>query len=300
MGGVKRLDDKGWEVLIRRIKDGSCTPILGPGIYSEGPSLRSGIARKWAADYGYPLNDGSDLARVARFLTVEYGDSEYAASRYVEEFKKVPLPKFGDRDEPYTILAKLPLPVYITTNYDDLMEQALVQQHRDVKTDLCRWVKSLDDESPLVDGFKPDVANPSVFHLYGHMKSQKSMVLSEDDYFQFLMNVSTEPELIPKRIEKAITGTSLMLLGYSLDDWDFRVLFHFLAARLKNNTTRTHVAVQISPLGKEAPADLKQRAQTFFDKYFESKSPDIRVTWDTTQEFMLKLRDKVEKSGDGN
>lgn len=294
---VKRLDEKSWEVLMRRIKDGTCTPFLGAGIYSEGPTLRSEIAKKWAKDYGYPLTDRSDLARVARFVSVEYSDAEYAATKYIEELSNIPSPNFGDPDEPYTILAKLPLPIYITTNYDDLMERALTKQQRDVRTDLCRWMKSLDEPSALASGVQPDVANPSVFHLYGYTQSKQSMVLTEDDYFQFLINVSNDPELIPKRIQKAITGTSLILLGYSLDDWDFRILFHFLAGFLKTSTSKTHVAVQISPLSKEEPDDLKKRAQTFFDKYFESRSPDIRVTWDTTQEFVMKLRDNWEKSG---
>ena len=294
---VKRLDDNGWEVLLQRIKDGKCTPILGTGVYSEGPSLRTEVAKKWANEHKYPLTDGSDLARVARFLSVEFADAEYAANKYIEELKRVPPPDFSDQNDPYTILAKLPLPLYITTNYDDFLERSLKKQHREVRTDLCRWMKSIDEPSPLIDGFDPVVANPSVFHLYGYTQSQQSLVLSEDDYFQFLINVSNDQDLIPKRVAKAITGTSLILLGYSLDDWDFRVLFHFLAAKLKNSTSKTHVAVQISPLSRDAPEDLKERAQTFFDKYFESRSPDIRITWDTTQAFMIKLKEKWEASG---
>lgn len=42
---VRRLDDNGWEVLLRRIKDGRCTHILGAGVYSEGPSLRTKVAK---------------------------------------------------------------------------------------------------------------------------------------------------------------------------------------------------------------------------------------------------------------
>jgi len=293
---VKRIQVTDWEVLMKRIKDGRCTPFLGAGVYSEGPSLRSSIAKKWAAEYNYPFVDGADVARVARFLNVEYGDAEYASGKYVEELAKLPTPNFDDPTEPYNILAKLPLPIYITTNYDDMMERALQKNQRDVKTDLCKWVKSLEDTSPLAEqGFQPNVANPSVFHLYGYTQTQQSMVMSEDDYFQFLINVSKDQELIPKRIQQAITGTSLLLLGYSLEDWDFRILFHFLAGYLKNSTSKTHVAVQLSP--SATTDDLKQRAQSFFDKYFESKSPDIRVSWETTQGFVTMLRDSWQKSG---
>jgi len=296
---VRRPDEKDWEVLLRRIKDGRCTPFIGAGVYSEGPSLRTHVAQKWATEEGYPFTDGTDLARVARFLSVEYGDAEIASGKYIEELNKVSPPKTDDPNDPYMVLAKLPLPVYITTNYDDFMERALLKARRDVKIDLCKWIKSLDDVSPLAErGFQPDVANPSVFHLYGYAQNQQSMALSEDDYFQFLINVSKYPELIPSRIQKAISGNSLLLLGYSLEDWDFRVLFHFLAGYLENSTTKTHVAVQLSPVSKDA--EVKNRAQAFFDKYFESKSPDIRVTWETTQEFIGKLKTKWEQSGYAN
>jgi hypothetical protein len=265
-------------------------------VYSEGPSLRTSVAKKWAAEKHYPFSDSDDVASVARYLNVEYGDAEYASGRYVDELSKIKLPNFDDPNEPYNILAKLPLPIYITTNYDDMMEQALIKNKRDVKRDLCKWVKGLEDTSPLAEqGFQPNVANPSVFHLYGYTQTQQSMVMSEDDYFQFLINVSKDPELIPKRIQQAITGTSLMLLGYSLEDWDFRILFHFLAGYLKNSTSRTHVAVQLSPTATDN--DLKQRSQAFFDKYFESKSPDIRVSWETTQNFVAMIRDSWQKSG---
>jgi len=293
---VKRIQATDWEVLMKRIKDGRCTPFLGAGVYSEGPSLRSSIAKKWATEYNYPFADGADVARVARFLNVEYGDAEYASGKYAEELTKLPTPNFDDPNEPYNILAKLPLPIYITTNYDDMMERALLKNQRDVKPDLCKWVKSLEDTSPLAEqGFQPNVGNPSVFHLYGYTQTQQSMVMSEDDYFQFLINVSKDQELIPKRIQQAITGTSLLLLGYSLEDWDFRILFHFLAGYLKNSTSKTHVAVQLSP--SAGTDDVRQRAQAFFDKYFESKSPDIRVSWDTTQGFVTMLRDSWQKSG---
>jgi SIR2-like protein len=301
MPPIKRLEEKDWEVLLRRIRDGRCTPFIGAGVYAEGPSLRTAVARKWAAQYSYPLGDGTDLARVARFVNVDFGDAETASVKYLDELRQVPVPKFEEPNEPYTVLAKLPLPIYITTNYDDFMEQALAKQHRDVKKDLCKWIKSIEELSPIAEqNFRPNAANPSVYHLYGYSPHQQSLVLSEDDYFQFLINVSKDMTLIPPVIQSAISGNSVMLLGYSIEDWDFRVLFHFLAGYLKANPGKAHVAVQISPLSKEAPADIQQRAQAFFDKYFNSRIPDIRVSWNTTQEFITELKTRWEASSYAN
>ena len=295
---IDGIEPEDWTVLLRRIKDGRCTPFLGAGVYSEGPSLRTAIARKWATKYNYPLSDGTDLARVARFMNATFRDAGFASGEYLDELRNVPPPQFDDPNDPYTVLAKLPLPLYITTNYDDFMEQALIRQYRDVKKDLCKWIRSIEEPSPMADeNFRPNAANPSVFHLYGYAPNQQSLVLSEDDYFQFLINVSKDTKLIPPVIQSAMSGNSVMLIGYSIEDWDFRVLFHFLADYLKAYPGKTHVAVQISPLSKEAPDDIRRRAQAFFDKYFESRSPDIRVTWDTTQEFVNKLKTKWEESG---
>src|SRR5215831_21358680 len=46
-------------------------------------------------------------------------------------FKKCAPPDFSARDEPHSVLSKLPLPIYMTTNYDDFMIRALKAQGRE-------------------------------------------------------------------------------------------------------------------------------------------------------------------------
>jgi hypothetical protein len=203
-------------------------------------------------------------------------------------------PDYKDADNPYKILADLPLPVFITTGYDDFMARALKEADKDVKAEVCRWNKSINDlPSVLSDGFSPTAANPVVFHFHGLTDNLDSLVLTEDDYFEFLMNVSKDRTLIPPRIEKAMTGSSLLLLGYRLSDWDFRVMFHLLASYLEIATSRTHVAVQIAPLPDQAPEDQRKRVQGYLDLYFEKyKKLDIRIYWGSCQEFLQELRDR--------
>jgi hypothetical protein len=186
------------------------------------------------------------------------------------------------------------LPVYITTGYDDFMYQALKKVHKDVKSEMCRWNKSLGDSPSIFsDGFIPTVASPVVYYFHGQTENLDSLVLTEDDYFEFLMNVSKDRTLIPSRIEKAMTGSSLLLLGYRLSDWDFRVMFHLLASYLEIATSRTHVAVQIAPVPDEAPDDQKKRVQSYLELYFEKyRKLDIRIYWGTSREFLKELRDR--------
>jgi len=80
----------------------------------------------------------------------------------------------------------------------------------------------------------PSVANPVVFPLpRSDGKTWTRWSLTEDDYFEFLMNVSKDRTLIPSRIEKAMTGSSLLLLRLPSKRLGFRVMFHLLASYLR-------------------------------------------------------------------
>lgn len=296
---LQRLTDADWKVLIARINDKKCTPILGTGMRSKVLTLRSKIAQEWTQEEGYPFDDKNNLARVARFLSLKY-DPEYTRRKLVEQMATITPPDYKDPDNPYRILAELGLPVYITTGYDDFMFQALKHAEKDVKRELCRWNRLINDgPTVFTDGFTPSAATPVVFNFHGVTEDLDSLVLTEDDYFEFLMNVSKDGKLIPPRIEKAMTGSSLLLLGYRLSDWDFRVMFHLLASYLEITTSRTHVAVQIAPIPDEAPEDQRKRVQGYMDMYFEKyKKLDIRIYWGTCREFLLKLRDR--RNGNGN
>ena len=290
---LQKLKEEDWKVLITRIKDKKCTPILGTGMRSRVVTLRSKIAQEWTEEEGYPLDDSSNLARVARFLSLKY-DAEYTRRKLVDQMATITPPLYTDPDNPYKILADLPLPVFITTSYDDFMFRALKNAEKEVKREICRWNKSISDTPSIFsDGYSPTVANPVVFHFHGVTEELDSLVLTEDDYFEFLVNVSKDPKLIPSRIEQAMTDSSLLLLGFRLSDWDFRVMFHLLASYLEITMSRTHVAVQIAPVPDEAPEDQKKRVQGYMNLYFEKyKRLNIRIYWGTSREFLLELRDR--------
>lgn len=295
---VRTMTDADWTTLIGKIKRGACTPFLGAGVYWDRYSIRSQIALKWADKYHYPLSDSSDLASVAQFLFAKF-DPDTVQNMFINELKLLDAPNFADASDPYTILASLPLPIYITTNYDDFMTTALKRKWREPKTEVCKWKKSLDDEeSYLLDGHTPNVANPSVFHLHGRVENPDSLVLSEDDYFQFLINVSRELVRIPHQIQKAMSK-SLLLVGFRLIDWDFRVLFHLLASCISLDPRIAHVAVQISPVDEEDNQDVTEKVQDYFDRYFRSRQLNICISSLKTQDFAAQLMTKW-KEGTAN
>jgi hypothetical protein len=181
-------------------------------------------------------------------------------------FTKAAPPDFNSPDEPHGVLAELPLPVYMTTNYDDFMVRALRSRKKDPTRELCQWNKYIKGLPSIFEsGFEPTVANPVVFHLHGYDKVSESLVLTEDDYLDFLVNISTDPALLPPRIQAALTGASLLFIGYSPADWDFRVLFRGLVMSKESSLRRLSITVQLPRVSAGIP-DLKwQREQEYLN-----------------------------------
>ena len=289
------LEERDWKLLLGRIKAGKCTPFLGAGACFGALPLGSQIAQKWAQEHDYPLEDCRDLARVAQFLAVQLDDSMAPKEMILEQFKNAKPPEFKppnfkDPDEPHGVLADLPLPVYMTTNYDDLMVQALKDRRKKPRRELCRWNKYVKGEPSIFEsepGFDPDPLNPVVFHLHGHDRVPESLVLTEDDYLDFLVNISRDQNLLPHRIQRALTGASLLFIGYRLADWNFRVLFRGLVSSMEESLRRISVAVQLPP--------EDQNVQRYLTEYF--KNINVRVYWGTAREFAAELRQRCQKEG---
>ena len=201
---------------------------------------------------------------------------------------------FGDngRLPLHAVLADLSLPIYITTNYDDFMYQALKSRNRNARQALCLWneyLRKLTQKEWKLN-YDPSPENPVVFHLHGHLQVTQSLVLTEDDYLDFLVTISKNEKLIPFTIQEAIAGKSVLFLGYSLADWDFRVLFRSFVDYLGRFQAK-HVSVQMMPGGQGmSPDDLKNMRE-YLQKYFGAQK--IEVFWGTCQDFAKELKRRM-------
>jgi len=301
------LTEGEWRILLSRIRSGRCTPFIGgEAAFGVLPS-RSDIARELAIKYNYPLEDSHDLARVAQFLAT--GDKEHPGDpllprmEIVERLRAVPPPDFTDSNEPHRILADLPLAVYATTNYDDLMYKALRHRQRNPRRELCRWNEAIPGEATPLE--EPTVANPVVFHIHGYVniisaqrsEMEESLVLTEDDYLDFLISTSRSPNLIPSHIQSAFAGASLLFLGYRLTDLEFRVLLRSLVGYLNKSIGRPHMSVQIIQVEETVSTEEQNArmaaARAYLSQYCEAAPLHIRVCW-TTQTFLTELRQRWE------
>lgn len=294
-GRPERLLEKDWADLLKQISKGKCTPFIGPevckGLYPSKPER----SKVWAEEEDYPLEDRSELARVAQFLAVRDNESK-PITKLVDEFEDNRAPDLTNPNEPHRVLADLPLPVYITTNYDNFIVSALRNRTmpRNPTREYCRWRKRMHGMEEVLVDIKPTPANPIVFHMYGHTEVLESLVLTENDFLKFLVNTSHEQRRIPSIIQGAITGGSLLFLGYRLDEWDFRILFHTLANYLGSSLSRAHLSVQLVPIGEAATTSQIEKATRFLNQYFEQRH--TKVYWGSCQDFVEELRERWEDS----
>lgn len=216
---------------------------------------------------------------------------------------------FKDND-PLDKLAEVPFLNYVTTGYHDFIERALVKAGKIPVTQYVRlddtqniitapildqdW--NILSEPILDDGNKilvnvPDPVGisdryPVVYHLFGLEKEPESLVLSEDDHVRLLIAVitalstvntnsesqkSAQTQRFPMGLRNAISGNNLILLGYQLQNWDFRILFRLLLEL--RSQQKTSIFLQIPP--RQNAATLLEYITQYFDKQFdvEQKSP---------------------------
>lgn len=280
--------DRDWEILTKRIKDKKCTPFLGAGACYGVLPLGADIARDWAKQYDYPLEDSSNLIAVAQYLALK-SDRMFPKEEMVKMFAKFPSPDYANASEPHAVLAGLSLPLYVTTNYDNFMIQALKKKDKDPHQELCRWNKYIKDTPSIFDTeFSPTPANPVVFHLHGYNPLAESLVITEDDYMDFLVNISVDDQLLPPVIRRAFTGSSLLFVGYRIADWNFRVLLRSLSRYMESGLQRTHFAVITPP---PALGDIRANALEYLSEYY--KNIDVRVFWGTASEFLGELQHRL-------
>jgi hypothetical protein len=311
-----------WSGLMRMIETGRCTPIIGPRARSQWLPTPGDVAGIWASTHDYPLTDKDNLARVAQFMASSMGEDFPRAEMtdlLVQTFKsRLPaelVQSIGgatltelvtavgwqqltadDPNDVHMVLASLDLPLYLTTNPDSLMCEALAAQDKRPIREVCRWNELLDAlPSPFESDpdYRPAPEAPLVYHLFGSDAEPDSLVLTEDNYLDLLVRISSDINRVPPYVWASLANSSLIFLGFSPDDWEFRVIMRGLVATREQRRRFKHVGVQLEP--DHIPKGKLGAVQTFLQQYFESA--EINVYWGSVQQFAAELREHREKAG---
>ncbi len=311
-----------WPSLVSNIRKGRCTPILGSGLLESLVGSFREIARQWAKKYRYPMegDECEELPLVAQYIAVDQGEETFVRDEFCDALRAGVLRQYpeiseevasGDiqqlistagairreqePDEPHAILASLDLPVYLTTNPDNLLADALTAAKKTPAVALCpRRDDDGNETAAEQPSFEPTKDAPLVYHLFGHLRDPESIVLTQDNYFDYLIDVTRNNDIIPTSVRAKLTNTALLFLGFQLRDWDFRVFFSSIKGREGRALLGkyAHVAVQIDP-EQDRTIDPK-RARQYLERYFSNTK--ISIYWGRAEDFLKELQRQMNKT----
>jgi SIR2-like domain len=219
------------------------------------------LAEYLAAKYEYPAKQNCmecgregfqpdlDLARVS-----QYGVMQLDEGPLKEELRRVFRPQYQPTSL-HRFLAGLPspnpdrtedqYPLFVTTNYDDLIEQALGEDNFDLvfynpaDNPPRFWHKEPGKAAARIDGdanqypFHFFEKRPVVLKIHGTIdrasQDLDGFVITEDDYIQYLAEEPLENFLPSALLGKMRQMHHLLFLGYGLRDWNLRVFLRRLA-----------------------------------------------------------------------
>jgi hypothetical protein len=294
------VDELDWNRLIDQLSKGNCTPFLGAGACATLPTGPA-MSKMWADRYGYPFPDDTDLPRVMQFAAIKSGDTVYIKEKVCEEIAEALEPDFSDPFEPHALLAEFPVPVLLTTNYDDFLARALRRNGKEPVVASCQWYTSGDHDSlrteiPALPD--PTEQNPLIYHLHGTAATPKSLVLIENDYLEFLVQMASSrdggtPAIVPNIIHSTLADNPLLFVGYSMQDWTFRVLFHGLLRSVPGIHRRRNVSVQLLPEVMQSRQEAEASAREFLTNYFGDWR--VQIYWGTAADFCEELRSRMNR-----
>jgi hypothetical protein len=215
-----------------------------------------------------------DLLRVAQFVGLQGGEGDLYKD----------LHKLFNADYPPTslhqFLATLPAALVqkgfpkrgllvVTTNYDDLMERAFKVAGEPF--DILAYVAKGDGRGTFLhwppDGPPRPITEPNrytnisldersvVLKIHGAVNrtdhNQDSYVIREDDYIDYLARTSEINGVLPVTIVDKLKNSHLLFLGYSLSDWNLRVILHRIWEERKFDFTSWAVQLRPEPLDQQ-------------------------------------------------
>ena len=312
-----------WPTIMSSIQGGQCTPILGPGMREALVGPWNEMAAALSDQFNFPFSTflRDSFPNVTQYISVNQ-DLNTLYTRLDDMFrtalqkrlaadlpdalktKSASVPglfgqagakaRASDASEPHRVLAGMPIRIFITTNFDNMMADALREAGKAPEVVICPWRDGLMLDESVYDrepGYIPSPERPLVYHLFGHFSQPDSMVLTEDDYFDFLIgftaNKKRTPQVIPPAVLRAFTDSALLVLGFHLDDWSFRAMFRTVMVQqgAGRRARYSHVGVQLEPedVRNQNPA----RARKYLEKYFGEA--EINLYWGKSQDFLTEL-----------
>lgn len=270
--------DPPYPLIHEALKTGRIIPFLGSGaslgtradgaawVKDDLTCLPNGteLAKYLAHKTMFPNGETIDLPKVAQYYDVVGGRNPLQEELHAIFSHDYPLASV------HKFLASIETPLLIvTTNYDDLIERAFQAQGRPydlvihisraAQGDRVLWLPYGETEPQKVNPNRLLIAMEKVaviYKMHGAVDrlepSRDQYVITEDDYIDFLARM-TSRKAIPAIFAEPFQKRHFLFLGYSLRDWNFRVVLNRIDREMRGEKNIKSWAIQ------HQPSPLEQR-----------------------------------------
>jgi hypothetical protein len=259
MSQVEAKHKQALRQIAKNVKEGTCVLFLGAGVHAPPPDdskytypaehrppLGAELAEKLAKQYHlteeYPEESSRDLQRVSLYIETEEGlGRKVLVDALVSHLsnKKKPSPALR-------MLAALPFRIIVTTNYDRLLESALNKYDKEP----VPFVYNPSPNEPTRDMTDdPTEQRPLLFKMHGDFHQRESIVITDEDYITFVQRMSDKETShpVPQTVRYRMTKWPILFVGYSLRDYNLRLLFRTLRWRLDTSNFPKSYAIERKP-----------------------------------------------------
>lgn len=171
-----------------------------------GASVSSGfinwkqLIKPFSDELGLDIEYEPDLVKVTQYYVNKKGGNRQNINQEI-------LNKFaytGQKNEVLPILARLPIYNYWTTNYDQLLENALRDNNRnpDVKITIDNLAQNLNNRDAIV------------YKMHGDQSRPEDAVITKDDYEEY--NISHS--LFTTALKGDLVSKTFLFIGFSFED----------------------------------------------------------------------------------
>jgi hypothetical protein len=252
---IKVEDSRVLDLVGDAVRSQQCILFLGAGVHAAPPTgspfdyppelrprVGSALSHELAAASGFaghlPREDPGNLQRVALAYEIAFSRARLVdAVTDAVDVGKEPSPMLRG-------LARLDFPVVITTNYDQLFEKALRDAGKQPRVAI--YTPDLEETT---DFRNPTAQSPIVFKIHGDISRPETVVITDEDYINFVLRMSNkEPyDPLPLRLKMYLTDWTTLFIGYSLLDYNLRLLLKTLRWKIDNANLPDMYSVDRTP-----------------------------------------------------
>lgn len=287
--------------IAQMVKRRECILFLGSAIHAPAPPnskydyplakcppIGGQLSELLAGKCSYPADqDRWNLQRVSWYYEWQSG----FRSELVREVKDA---VHKDR-EPSPILrglARLGFPVVITTNYDQLYEQAMTLVARDQAHEAGKSGQEIAETEAGFDkcvyspkstvrtkdcSQQPSNSHPYLLKIHGDLDQAESIVITDEDYIQFVLRMGDKHPYHPvgKNVLTHLIKWPTLFIGYRLSDYNLRLLFKTLRWKMDRANIPASYAVDMKPDVLIRASLENQQIVSFIEKNLWDFVPDL-------------------------